>query len=123
MTSYRCKNAKQQKDKNMIYQSREWRELRVRKYQANPLCELCERDGYVRAAQAIHHIHPIEDSKTMEEMRHWAFMWSNLVSVCRACHAKLHKEMRSSATQTVQQRAEDRRERWRDRLKQRFGNG
>ena len=30
-TAWRCKNAQQQKDKNEIYQSREWRELRVAK--------------------------------------------------------------------------------------------
>ena len=108
----------------MIYQSREWRELRVLKYRANPTCELCEREGgYIRAAQAIHHITPIETAKTMDEMKQLAYQWSNLLSVCREHHARLHKEMGSNTTQTIQQRAEDRRERWRDRLKQRFGNG
>ena len=118
--SYRCKNAKQQKDKNMIYQSKEWRELRVLKYRANPLCELCEREGYVRAAQAIHHITPIETAKTMDEMKRLAYDWSNLLSVCRECHAKLHKDMKSFSHETVQQRAKDRHQRWLDRLKQRF---
>ena len=33
-TSWRARTVQQQKDKNEIYQSREWRELRVAKYRA-----------------------------------------------------------------------------------------
>ena len=53
-TAWRCKNIQQQKDKNEIYQSREWRELRVAKYRANPLCELCLKEGVVHSTEAIH---------------------------------------------------------------------
>ena len=53
-TAWRCKTIQQQKDKNEIYQSREWRELRVAKYRANPLCEMCEAEGIVHATEAIH---------------------------------------------------------------------
>ena len=35
-TSWRCRNTKQQKDKMEIYNSREWRELRIQKLRANP---------------------------------------------------------------------------------------
>ena len=119
-TSWRCKNIQQQKDKNEIYQSREWRELRVAKYRANPLCEMCEAEGVVHATEAIHHKHPIEDSSTKEEMRKWAFMWSNLVSVCRYHHAKLHQELGSNTAKIVRQRAEARQARWKDSLLSRF---
>ena len=121
-TSWRAKNAQQQRDKNEIYQSREWRELRVAKYRANPLCEVCEREGIVHATEAIHHIHPIEDSSTKEEMRKWAFMWSNLLSVCRYHHAKIHREMGSNTKKVVAQRAEARQERWKSSLISRFTN-
>ena len=119
-TSWRCKSAHQQKDKNEIYQSREWRELRAAKYRANPLCELCEAEGIDHSTEAIHHRHPIEDSSSKEEMRKWAFMWSNLVSVCRYHHAKLHQELGSNTKEVVRQRAEARQDRWADNLMSKF---
>ena len=108
------------KDKMEIYNSREWRELRIQKLRANPLCEVCEREGIVTAAHAVHHRHPIEDSTSKAEMRKWAYMWDNLVSVCDACHAKIHKEQRSRTKEAVRARAEQRHERWKDGLMQRF---
>ena len=119
-TAWRCKSIRQQKDKNEIYQSREWRELRVAKYRANPLCELCLKEGVVHSAEAIHHIHPIEDSSTKEEMRKWAFMWSNLQSLCRYHHAKVHREMGSNTKAKVAERAEARQARWKSALLERF---
>ena len=119
-TSWRCKSVQQQKDKNEIYQSREWRELRVAKYRANPMCELCEADGISHSTEAIHHRHPIEDSSSMAEMRMWAFKWDNLVSVCRYHHAKLHKELKSNTKEVVKQRAEARHARWKSNMLSRF---
>ena len=89
------------KDKMEIYNSREWKELRIQKLRANPLCEVCEREGIVTAAHAVHHRHPIEDSTSKAEMRKWAYMWDNLVSVCDACHAKIHKKQRSRTKEAV----------------------
>ena len=119
-TSWRCRNQKQQKDKAEIYNSREWRELRILKLRANPLCEVCEREGIVTSAHAVHHRHPIEESTSKAEMRKWAFMWDNLVSVCDACHAKIHKEQGKGTKALAKQRAEQRHERWKDGLINRF---
>ena len=119
-TAWRCKNAQQQRDKNEIYQSREWANLRVAKFRANPLCELCLAEGIIQSTQAIHHKHPIEDSSTMDEMRKWAFMWDNLQSVCRYHHAKIHQENGSNTKEVVKQRAEARHARWKESLMSRF---
>ena len=119
-TSWRCRSPKQQKDKAEIYNSREWRELRIMKLRANPLCEVCEQEGIVTSAHAVHHHHPIEDSTSKAEMRKWAFMWDNLVSVCDACHAKIHKEQGKGTKALAKQRAEQRHERWKDNLINRF---
>ena len=73
--SWRARNQKQAKDKQTIYNSREWRELREQKLRANPLCEVCQQKGIVTAAHQVHHIHPIEDSHSVQEMRKWAFMY------------------------------------------------
>ena len=119
-TSWRCRTPKQQKDKAEIYNSREWKELRILKLRANPLCEVCEQEGIVTSAHAVHHRHPIEDSTSKAEMRKWAFMWENLVSVCDTCHAKIHKEQGKGTRALAKQRAEQRHERWKDGLMQRF---
>lgn len=117
---WRCKNTKQAKDKAIIYNSKEWQQLRIEKLRANPLCEVCEQDGIVTSAHAVHHRHPIEDSTSKAEMRKWAFMWDNLVSVCDACHAKIHKEQGKGTKALAKQRAEQRHERWKDNLINRF---
>ena len=120
-TSWRCRNIKQQKDKQEIYNSREWKELRIAKLRStNGLCEECLKDGIVTAAHAVHHRHPIEDSTSKAEMRKWAFMWDNLVSVCDACHAKIHKEQGKGTKALAKQRAEQRHERWKDNLMSKF---
>ena len=129
-TSWRAKSVQQQKDKNEIYQSREWRELRAWKLRTQPLCEKCLADGkaagvpdgWIRSARCVHHIHPIEDSSTKEEMRKWAFMPGNLMSLCYECHAAIHKEMGSNTKAKVAERAEARQARWKDSLLSRFTN-
>ena len=116
------------KDKQEIYNSREWKELRTMKLRANPLCEQCIKDGeaanvpggYVRSATCVHHIVPIETARTKDEMRRLAFDERNLMSLCQSCHARIHKELGSNTAKIVRQRAEARQDRWADNLIQRF---
>lgn len=114
---WRCKDKKQAKDKATIYNSSEWHETRAAKLEANPLCELCEAEGYYRSATLVHHIHPIEDSRTMEEMKHWAFLWTNLQSLCRECHNKIHNQKGYHKKENVKARGKQALERWKSRLK------
>lgn len=118
--SWRCANAKQAKDKAIIYNSKEWQELRIQKLRANPLCEECAKEGIVTSAHCVHHRHPIEDSHSMQEMKHWAFMWENLQSLCDACHAHIHKEQGKGTKALAIERAKQRQDRWADSLVQRF---
>ena len=128
--SYRCNNERQQKDKAAIYNSREWKELRIMKLRANPLCEQCIKDGeavgipggYIRSATCVHHIVPIETAKTKEEMRRLALDCglNGLMALCQSCHAKIHKQLGSNTAKIVRQRAEARQDRWADNLIQRF---
>ena len=116
------------KDKQNIYNSREWKELRIMKLRANPLCEQCIKDGeavgipggYIRSATCVHHIVPIETANTKEEMKRLAFDQHNLMALCQSCHARIHKEMGSNTAKIVRQRAEARQDRWADNLIQRF---
>ena len=116
------------KDKQEIYNSREWKELRIQKLRANPLCEQCIKDGeaigipggYIRSATCVHHIIPIETAKTKDEMKRLAFDVNNLRALCFACHARIHKELGSNTAKIVRQRAEARQDRWADNLRSKF---
>ena len=116
------------KDKSEIYNSREWKELTIQKKRANPLCEQCIKDGeaigipggYVKSVECVHHIIPIETARTKEEMRRLAFDWNNLMSLCKSCHARIHKELGSNTAKIVRQRAEARQDRWADNLMSKF---
>ena len=116
------------KDKQEIYNSREWKELTILKKRANPLCEQCIKDGeavgipggYIRSATCVHHIIPIETARTKDEMRRLAFDWNNLMSLCKSCHARIHKELGSNTAKIVRQRAEARQDRWADNLMSKF---
>ena len=125
---WRCKNQQQATDKSEIYNSREWKELTILKKRANPLCEQCIKDGeaigipggYVKSVECVHHIIPIETARTKEEMRRLAFDWNNLMSLCKSCHARIHKELGSNTAKIVRQRAEARQDRWADNLMSKF---
>ena len=122
------------KDKQEIYNSREWKELRILKLRDNPLCEQCIKDGeaagipggYIRSATCVHHIVPIETAKTKDEMKRLAFCQNlpnpldGLMSLCQSCHARIHKELGSNTAKIVRQRAEARQDRWADNLMSKF---
>ena len=48
------------------------------------LCQHCKRYGKRRAGEHVHHIYPVE---------HWpeyAFQPWNLITLCQACHNRMH---------------------------------
>jgi hypothetical protein len=111
------------KDKADIYNSREWKELRIAKLRSTDgLCEECEKQGIATEATCVHHVVPIETARTKQEMRRLALDCGlqGLKSLCYACHARIHKEIGSNTSKTVKARAEARQERWADSLTQRF---
>ena len=109
------------KDKQDIYNSREWKELRFAKLRStNGLCEECLKQGIVTPARCVHHIVPIETARTKDEMKRLAFDVNNLRALCYACHASIHKEMGSNTAKIVRQRAEARQDRWTDNLMSKF---
>ena len=111
------------KDKREIYNSREWKELRIAKLRSTDgLCEECMKQGIVTAARCVHHIVPIETARTKDEMRRLALDCGlqGLKSLCFACHARIHKELGSNTAKIVRQRAEARQDRWADNLMSKF---
>jgi len=111
------------KDKQDIYNSREWKELRIAKLRStNGLCEECLKQGIVTSARCVHHIVPIETARTKDEMKRLAIDCGlqGLKSLCFACHARIHKELGSNTAKIVRQRAEARQDRWKDNLMSKF---
>ena len=119
---WRGVSAKVAKDKAIIYNSKEWQQLRIEKLRANPLCEECMKEGIVTSARCVHHVVPIETARTKDEMKRLAIDCGlqGLKSLCFACHARIHKEMGSNTAKIVRQRAEARQDRWADNLMSKF---
>lgn len=85
------------------------------KLEHNPLCEMCQRAGYVRAAVDIHHIRPVESARSIEEMERLCFNPSNLMSLCIPCHVAIHKEMGKGGRDNHQERVRQQLERWKEK--------
>jgi len=57
-----------------------WRRLRIHQLNAHPLCEACQAEGRVRAAEHVDHIVPLADGGTHDP--------GNLQSLCAECHGR-----------------------------------
>lgn len=63
---------------------RAWKRIRDRYIGKHPLCEMCMKNKRYIKAEEVHHILPLSEGGTHEE--------ANLMSLCRSCHEKIHKE-------------------------------
>lgn len=61
----------------------QWERVRAIKLQLNPLCEMCDKQGLTVRAEMVHHVKPIDEGGARLEL-------SNLMSLCNACHEKIH---------------------------------
>jgi 5-methylcytosine-specific restriction protein A len=61
-----------------------WKKIRAAYIAANPLCEICKRSGKLTPATLVHHKIKLSDGGTND--------WRNLMSLCDACHSRLHAE-------------------------------
>lgn len=76
-------------ERQKIYQSARWKELRQSKLMQQPLCELCLAKGIVTPAIDVHHIDSFMNYIGIERLAK-AFDYKNLQSVCKFCHSSLH---------------------------------
>ena len=100
-----------------LMNSKRWRDLRNDWLSDHPECEQCKREGRVALAQCVHHVTPVESGRTDMECEHLAFSRGNLMSLCYACHAQIHKAERSHSKQQHHDRERERLERWVSRLR------
>ena len=64
---------------------RAWKRIRDSYAAEHPLCEQCLKEGRVVPVDEVHHILPVSRGGTHTR--------SNLMSLCRSCHNKIHIEM------------------------------
>ena len=68
-----------------------WRRFRLHYLARHPLCESCRGSGEVRVATEIHHKQPLLDFPELK------FIESNLMALCKSCHARLNGKVRAIA--------------------------
>lgn len=68
-----------------VYQSNDWKQLRLSYLKKHPLCELCLLEGKIIPAVDVHH----KCSITIDRSK--AFDYNNLMALCKKHHAELHK--------------------------------
>ena len=71
-------------DHNKKY-GRAWKRIRYRHAKEHPLCERCLKEGRITPIDEVRHILPVNRGGGSEE--------SNLMSVCKSCHNKIHIEL------------------------------
>lgn len=81
-------------ERRRIYNSERWRKLRKLKFANDPLCEMCKKEGRITPAEDIHHIKSFMTASTPEERYRLAYDYTNLMSVCKKCHQRIHNTNR-----------------------------
>lgn len=79
-----------------------WKTLRTDKLRAKPLCEVCEANGLSVMATDVHHVIPVESVPCEAAMERLMFSYSNLQSLCHACHSDIHRRAFSHSKESVQ---------------------
>lgn len=95
---------------------KEWRELRKKKLQEFPFCELHEERGIKVLATCVHHKKEVESAQTYEEMRQLCYDYDNLQALCNKCHHGLHQAKGYNTKEAHRKRRELERERWINRM-------
>ncbi len=81
-------------DISKIYNSPNWKKLRLGYLMQHPLCEQCLKEDKITPATEVHHIKPISTGSDELAMKSIAYNAYNLMALCKDCHHKIHKQMK-----------------------------
>ena len=85
-----------------LLNDKRWKLLRAAVFRrTNGLCEMCLKEGYITPGVDVHHIRPVEQAKTVQEMERLAYNPANCQLLCVACHIKVHQDMRTHTKEKV----------------------
>lgn len=73
-----------------VYNTGTWRKLRVEYLKEHPLCGRCEKKGFLKLAEHVHHIVELSNGKNLMEKRTIGFDMNNLEGLCKECHTQHH---------------------------------
>ncbi len=82
-------NEDRKKERQAIYNTQRWRDLRTLKLQLTPCCEEC---GSIDDLQIHHIVSPFSGYHTAEEYDRLAYDIANLETLCQECHNKKHNK-------------------------------
>jgi len=85
------KPSHRRKERQKLYQLKQWRSLSEYYRMMHPLCEICEGQGKTTVAQHVHHVNSPFDYGLSEVERLARLLDpENLIAVCADCHNALH---------------------------------
>jgi 5-methylcytosine-specific restriction endonuclease McrA len=96
-----------------LLNSRRWLEVKAIVWKrAQGLCERCKAEGFITPGVDVHHIRPVEQAKTVQEMERLAYNPNNCQLLCIPCHIKVHQEMCTHTKEKVKENKERARRRF-----------
>ena len=96
-----------------LLNDKRWKLLRAQVFRrANGLCELCKAEGFITPGVDVHHIRPVEQAKTVQEMERLAYDLNNCQLLCVEHHIKVHQSMRTHSKEKVKENKERARQRF-----------
>lgn len=88
----KIQSSNRRKERQLIYNTPEWKKLSKAFKMAFPLCQRCLTNGVIKEAKHIHHkvsFMEVEDELKRKEL---AYNWDNLEALCVECHIKEHNK-------------------------------
>ena len=80
--------------KKKLYNTQAWKNLSKIYKQEHPLCECCKNDGKTSSVEEVHHLIKFDDQENPEVRSMLLLDNDNLISLCKDCHQKYHKNQK-----------------------------
>lgn len=88
----RCSDPNTERQK--VYNTRRWRNLRAGYLIQHPICEICLKNDRITPSIDVHHRDSFTNYDGLMRLQK-AYDAENLVALCKQCHAELHKNGRT----------------------------
>ncbi len=99
-------NSEARRERQQVYQTKRWKQLRISKLYDDPLCELCLSHGVRTPAEDVHHVISFMSTDDKYRRHRLAYDRNNLQSLCRACHQYQHHQVGEESTPWGQRQQE-----------------
>lgn len=87
------KPSHRRKERQKLYQLKQWRDLSEYYRMMHPLCECCLEQGKTTPCEHVHHINsPFDYGLSYFERLARLLDTENLIAVCQECHTELHQK-------------------------------